>query len=111
MTACRGESVAGRLDREAVLGVFDAGHFGAHERRAQTFSLLLAALEQFCAGKRFGEAEIILDLVGLAERAAVLVQHGGLHPGADRVNGGRQPGRAAADDDDVGHCFNPFLNR
>lgn len=73
MAASPGVSAVRGLDGKAALGVLKADDLGLYQLGAQTLCLRAAAREQLRARKRFREAEVVFNLIGFAERAAVLV--------------------------------------
>ena len=94
---------AGRLDRKAAVGVLDSRDLGAVQPRTKTVGLRLSAREQLGPRDHIGEAEIVLDPVGLSERAIILVQHMNVKACAHRIDRGAESGGTAADDNQCGH--------
>ncbi len=86
----------------------DLGHVRRHDLRALMSRLIAKALHQLLAGDLLGEAGVVLD-VGREHELAARDQAAGaealdeerLQVGARRVDGGGEPGRAGADDDQV----------
>src|SRR3990172_5963331 len=96
--------VAVRLEvKGRALGEIHLDDFVDHQPRSEALGLLLHALDQFGTGAPFGEARVVLDLVGDRHLAAELGagNDDGFKVGARRIQGGRQTGRPRTQNDDA----------